>query len=113
MAEVPAPHDPPVVMTSADNTVRVALRPDGLIESVTLDPRVKRLPIDDLGQAITATLTAAQQELLRRATTRDPEAAQQVEKRLSADFEEINDEYLRQTAIYEATAMEIIKRMDK
>lgn len=112
MTEAPSPHRSPVIATSADGTVRVTLHADGLIESVTLDPRVKRLPVDDLGKQITAALTAAQQKLLQQVNTRDREEAQQAEKRLSAELENINAEYRRQTAVFEATAIEILNRID-
>lgn len=109
MSESP---DSAITATAVDDTVRVTLRADGLIESVTLDPRVKRLPVDDLGKAITAALTAAQQKLLQQATARDRKEAQQAEKRLSAELEDINAEYRRQTAVFEATAIEILNRID-
>jgi DNA-binding protein YbaB len=104
--------DSAVTATAADDAVRVTLHANGLIDSIGLDPRVKRLPVDDLAAAITKALAAAQQELLRRATDRDHESGKEAAGRLSAELEQINAEYLRKMAVYEANALEIIRQME-
>lgn len=107
-----APSDSAITATAAGETVRVTLHSDGLIDSVSLDPRAKRLAVDDLATAITEAFAAAQRELLRRAAADDGEADQKSTRRLSVELEQINAEYLRKTAIYEATATEIIRQME-
>jgi DNA-binding protein YbaB len=94
-----ATDDSPVTATAADGLVRVAFHASGLIESVTLAPKVKRLALDDLADAIVEAVSAAQVELLRRAAELDREASHEAARRLSHELEHINAEYLRKTAL--------------
>jgi DNA-binding protein YbaB len=107
-----ATDDSPVTATAADGLVRVAFHASGLVESVTLAPKVKRLPVDDLAEAIVEAVSAAQVELLRRAAELDREANREAARRLSDELEQINAEYLRKTALYDSLGTEILKRMD-
>jgi DNA-binding protein YbaB len=107
-----ATDDSPVTATAADGLVRVAFHAGGLIQSVTLAPKVKRLAVDDLADAIVEAVSAAQVELLRRAAERDREANREAARRLSDELEQINAEYLRKTALYDSLGTEILKRMD-
>jgi DNA-binding protein YbaB len=107
-----ATDDSPVTATAADGLVRVAFHASGLIESVTLAPKVKRLALDDLADAIVEAVSAAQVELLRRAAELDREASHEAARRLSHELEQINAEYLRKTALYDSLGTEILKRMD-
>jgi DNA-binding protein YbaB len=102
----------PVTGTGADGMVRVSFGADGLIKSVAFDPKAKRLAMDDLADAVLEALSAAQGELLRRVADDRREADQEAEQRLSRDLEDINAEYLRQTAVYQQMGAEILKRMD-
>jgi hypothetical protein len=112
MVRASDPEDSPIIATEADGMVRVAFRADGLIESVDLAPRAKRLALDDLAEAILKAVSAAQQEMLRRAADSEHEAGQEAAQRLSRELADINAEYLRQTAIYEAMGADILKRME-
>jgi DNA-binding protein YbaB len=112
MFDTPPSDDSPVMATAADGMVRVAFRTDGLIDSVTLAPQVKHLAVDDIADAILTALSAAQNELLRRAADSAREADHEAAERLSDELEEINAEYLRQTAVYQTMGTEILKRMD-
>jgi DNA-binding protein YbaB len=111
-----ATDDSPVTATAADGLVRVAFHASGLVESVTLAPKVKRLAVDDLADAIVEAVSAAQVELLRRAAELDRaanrEANREAARRLSDELEQINAEYLRKTALYDSLGTEILKRMD-
>jgi DNA-binding protein YbaB len=107
-----ATDDSPVTATAADGLVRVAFHASGLVESVTLAPKVKRLAVDDLADAIVEAVSAAQVELLRRAAELDREANREAARRLSDELEQINAEYLRKTALYDSIGTEILKRMD-
>jgi DNA-binding protein YbaB len=107
-----AADDSPVTATAADGLVRVAFHAGGLIESVSLDPKVKRLAVDDLADAIVEAVSAAQRELLRRAAELDRDANREAARRLSDELEQINAEYLRKTAMYDTLGAEILKRMD-
>jgi DNA-binding protein YbaB len=107
-----ATDDSPVTATAADGLVRVAFHASGLVESVTLAPKVKRLAVDDLADAIVEAVSAAQVELLRRAAELDRAANREAARRLSDELEQINAEYLRKTALYDSLGTEILKRMD-
>jgi DNA-binding protein YbaB len=104
--------DSPVTGTAADGMVRVSFGADGLIKSVAFDPKARRLAMDDLADAVLEALSAAQGELLRRVADHRREADQEAVQRLSRDLEDINAEYLRQTAVYQQMGAEILKRMD-
>ncbi|MGI5232712.1 YbaB/EbfC family nucleoid-associated protein [Actinoallomurus sp. CA-142502] len=104
--------DSPVTGTAADGMVRVSFGADGLIKSVTIAPQAKRLAMGDLADAVLEALSAAQEELLRRVADGRREADQEAAQRLSRELEEINAEYLRQTAVYQQMGAEILKRMD-
>jgi DNA-binding protein YbaB len=104
--------DSAITAVAADGLVRVVLRADGRIESVRFAPRVKRLALADLADAITEALSTAQRELLRRATEARRTANRDKAERLSAELDRINAEYLRKTAVYDALGTEILKRME-
>ena len=106
-----ATDDSPVTATAADGLVRVAFHASGLVESVTLAPKVKRLAVDDLADAIVEAVSAAQVELLRRTAELGREANREANRRLSDELEQINAEYLRKTALYDSLGTEILKRM--
>ena len=104
-----------IAAESMDGLVRVALRPDGRVASVHLDPRVKRSAVDDLADAFLAAISAAQDELGRR-TGEDREARLRAEREAGelreARLAEIRAEYHRQMADYQALATEIRRRME-
>ncbi|GLY81279.1 YbaB/EbfC family nucleoid-associated protein [Actinoallomurus iriomotensis] len=110
MAE--AVSDSSITATAADGLVRVALRTDGRVQAITLAPQVKRLPVTELADAIVEAVSTAQQELLRRVAEARREASRDAAERLSAEFDHINAEYLRRTAVYDAFGTEILKRME-
>jgi DNA-binding protein YbaB len=112
MVDNPPREDSRVIATAADGMVRVAFRTDGLIDSVTLAPQLKRLAMAEIADAILAALSTAQNELLRRMTDSAREADHEAAKRLSDELEKLDAEYLRQTAVYQAIGTEILKRMD-
>ena len=103
-----------IVATAMEGKVRVAFHTDGLIESVALDPFVKRFAVDDLARALRDAIASAQEELRHRfdaASAAAREADQKAARRLSDELDKVNAEYLRQTAVYQDLGVEILKRM--
>jgi hypothetical protein len=105
--EAPAP---PVVAEVAGGMIRVSFQPSGLIESIHLDPRVKRLAVDELAEGLVEAVSLAQKELLQQALAAN-EAQRAADQSLDEKIEGIYNEYLRQTAEFQHIGTEILKRM--
>jgi DNA-binding protein YbaB len=100
----------PVITEAAGGMIRVSFQPNGLIESIHLDPRVKRLAVDELAEGLVEAVRAAQQEMLRQALAAN-EARRAADQSLDEKIEGIHRDYLRQTADLQHFGTEILKRM--
>jgi hypothetical protein len=103
-------HTGPVIAEAANGMIRVAFRSNGLIESIHLDPRVKRLPVNDLAEHLVLSLRDAQTELLKQAES-ILQARQATKNTLNDQMEAIYNDYLRQTAEFQRIGMEIRKHI--
>ena len=107
------PTEPSALSTiteAAGGMIRVTFQPNGLIESIHLDPRVKRLAVDELAEGLVEALGAAQQEILRQ-TVAANEARRAADHGLDEKCEAIYHDYLRQTSELQYISTEILKGM--
>lgn len=95
---------------AADGLIQVSFHQNGLIKSIRLDPRVKRLSVDELAEGLVSAVSTVQAELVRQATSA-LEAHRAAGQSLDEKIEVIYHEYLSQTAEFQHIGNEILKQI--
>jgi DNA-binding protein YbaB len=102
---------PPLVAAeAAGGMIQVSFHSNGLIRSIHLDPRVKRLAVDELAEGLVEAISTVQAELVRQAATA-LEARRAADQSLDEKIQGIHSEYLLRTAEFQHIGHEILKRM--
>jgi hypothetical protein len=106
----PAPDQAGGQATALDGLVTVSANGAGRIESITVDPQARRLPLADLAEAITEAANAA---LAEAARTPAGEALDVDFGALAEQVQRMQDDSLRQMARFTGALDEVMERLGK
>jgi DNA-binding protein YbaB len=95
--------------TARNGLVRISLSASGLVETVKMDPRVRRLESHDLAASVHEALLAAQHDLLRQAEGRNAALDAEAE-RLDKKLAEIDAQYLSQMEAFRQVMDDLTRR---
>ncbi|TNY36681.1 YbaB/EbfC family nucleoid-associated protein [Thermomonospora catenispora] len=96
---------------AADGRVTATVNGSGLLESVELNPRVLRLPAEEIGEHIVTAVNAALQDFRTKAS-RATDAAPVDLNALAASMQELQDQSVRQMTQIGQAFNELLTRLD-
>jgi hypothetical protein len=105
--------DQPIQITGLNGMVIVTATPGGLIERIDIDALAKRLPLEDLSEAITAAVNDALSEVVARKSQVDAETATVDLAVLSEQVQRMQDDGMRQMARFTGTLSDVMARLGR
>jgi DNA-binding protein YbaB len=108
-----AEDDQPIESTALGGAVLVTATRGGRIERIEIDARAKRLPVEDLSEAITEAVNAA----LTEAATRGPQPGAEIPAidlaALSEQVSRVQDDGMRQMARFTSVLNDVMVRLGR
>jgi DNA-binding protein YbaB len=108
-----AEDDQPIESTALGGAVLVTATSGGRIERIEIDARAKRLPVEDLSEAITEAVNAA----LTEAATRGPQPGAEIPAidlaALSEQVSRVQDDGMRQMARFTSVLNDVMVRLGR
>ncbi|ACY96379.1 conserved hypothetical protein [Thermomonospora curvata DSM 43183] len=96
---------------AADGRVTVTVNSSGLLESVELNPRLLRLPAEEIGEHIVTAVNAALQDFRTKANQAVGAASVDLNA-LAASMQELQDQSVRQMAQIGQAFNELLTKLD-